>query len=357
MEKESMSILAFEEALFLNETYIICKYQRNKFTDAEWDDFFDYDDRLFRFTFPNEDFKSRTIRRRWYTDQGEEYIPHRWLLLKGKQIVGRAALVFYSKKSPLYDENMDTAEIYIDVDPEERRRGIGTHLLRKLTRFALSQGKSKFQSDYILDCSGYFCRKYGFTIASDRNLNRLYKEDINVKLLKSWANESIKCYQKIPEEILEDYCNVYTACGRMAPDYDGDYTASEQMTPEAKRNFEEQLDSMDITMVTCIAFENNNICGITELDFSKEDPSAVDQGLTGVLENYRKKGYGKALKARALLELFKINPKFKYIETGNNKHNIGMLKINEQLGFKVYCPHYLVTGDIPFINSCLNQNK
>jgi len=130
----------------------------------------------------------------------------------------------------------------------------------------------------------------------------------------------------------------------MAPDYDGDYTASEQTTPAARRKNEKYWKSKGIVQYTAVSIESDGkLSGMTELDYFEKNSSHVDQGLTGVLKEYRGNKIGLQLKAALLLHMNQVNPSMKIIQTANNKKNVAMLAINETFGFQSYFNHYLVT--------------
>ena len=148
---------------------------------------------------------------------------------------------------------------------------------------------------------------------------------------------------------------MYTTCGRMAPDYDGDYAASEQMTPESRRRAEAKNIEDGVKALSAIIIEDNKICGMTELTYDIENPKTIYQGLTGVLEPYRGRGFGKFLKAALLIRMSEVNDKAEFIETGNNKDNIAMLAINKAMGFEEYSAHFLVTGDTEIVAGRLDS--
>ncbi|MCK5047090.1 MAG: hypothetical protein KAS22_10960, partial [Candidatus Heimdallarchaeota archaeon] len=89
---------------------------------------------------------------------------------------------------------------------------------------------------------------------------------------------------------------------------------------------------------TIISREYNGfISGITEIRYSRTDrPERIEQGLTGVLEEYRGRGLGKWLKAEMLMYIENHIPDARFLVTGNADHNAPMNSINERLGFKPY---------------------
>lgn len=357
MKLDSKSILGYEEHILRDKKYYLCQYDRLIFDDDEWDEFLDYDEDYRLQVAFGDSVPSKEIRKNWFAGMSEEYEPKRCLLLdESLQIIGRLSQVYYTEKSPTYNDNKNTCEIFIDIKSTHQKMGLGSFLLKHAVNIAHKDHKTKYQSNYMLEKSGRFCEKYGFSIASARHLNRLYMKDVDWSLMDSWASSgNVEVHEIIPEEDLIDYCQMYTECGMMAPDYDGDYTASEQLTPESKRRMEADCKKDGICQLTGIVKnDEGKIIGMTEVAYYLADPTKVYQELTGVLTDYRGKGIGKLLKSAMLIEVKNKVKEIEYMETGNNDKNYAMLAINTKMGFKEHAAHFLVTGDIKRIYDLLN---
>ena len=75
---------------------------------------------------------------------------------------------------------------------------------------------------------------------------------------------------------------------------------------------------------------------MTEIRYNRNDrPERVEQGLTGILKEFRGKGLGKWLKAQMILYVKENYSEVTYITTGNAEHNAPMMSINNRLGFKM----------------------
>lgn len=350
MKTDSRSIFEVKHLQNHKDNVFICRYNRNDFNEEEWGEFIDYDDQHYESTFKEKCQTPYQVKRAWFTDVPSDDTHHRWLLIKDDQLIGRAAISYYGKSSGSYEANKDTAEIYIDVHHQYRRLGYGTALYNTVLKQVKTDKKTKIQSDYILDCSASFCRKFGFKVESARNISKLFKENIDVEKLIEWSmltDRKIEIFTSVPDVYLEEFCRLYTSCGMMAPDYDGDYTASEQTTPEARKKNEKLWQDKGILQYTAVSIEADGcLSGMTEMDYFLENPKHVDQGLTGVLEAYRGNGLGLQLKSKLLLHLLDLNPQLKYVYTANSKKNVAMLAINEKMGFKAYYDHYLISKKI-----------
>ncbi|MCR4404044.1 MAG: GNAT family N-acetyltransferase [Candidatus Acetothermia bacterium] len=80
-----------------------------------------------------------------------------------------------------------------------------------------------------------------------------------------------------------------------------------------------------------IAKDSPVYVGQSDLWRSKEEPKDLYQGLTGVRREYRGRGIAMALKLRTI-EYAKSHG-FRVIKTWNNSNNVGILHINQKLGF------------------------
>ncbi|MCO5203436.1 MAG: GNAT family N-acetyltransferase [Anaerolineae bacterium] len=81
-----------------------------------------------------------------------------------------------------------------------------------------------------------------------------------------------------------------------------------------------------------VAVHGDDYVGFTQITEGLGNPWEYYQGLTGVLRHYRRRGIALALKVCAI-EFAKRNGKTQ-IKTFNARQNVGMLRINELVGFK-----------------------
>lgn len=80
-----------------------------------------------------------------------------------------------------------------------------------------------------------------------------------------------------------------------------------------------------------IAKDGENYIGLSNLRSSKDEPKDLYQGLTGVLREYRGQGVAMALKLTTI-EYARAHG-YEVIKTWNESGNVGMLTINNKLGF------------------------
>ncbi len=68
------------------------------------------------------------------------------------------------------------------------------------------------------------------------------------------------------------------------------------------------------------------------MQYQPEQETIINQGMTGVKEEYRGRGLGKWLKAAMLLKVREEFPQVKVVSTRNASSNAAMLSINDRLG-------------------------
>lgn len=347
MKTTSKSILSVKELTHKGLKYHFVQIYRNDFNDDEWNEYIEYEKKMYFDTHNKESDTTKEIYIQMLTDKVSDYDQNRFLLLDQEGTIAARSFIWYFKKSSdMYKDFELEADMFLDVHPNHRQKGLGSLVMNELLMFAQSINKEKLQSSFSSDAAKAFTQKFEFKIASERFLSELKVEDIDHNKMKQWASgpKKIEIYQVIPEKMVEEYCKLYTACGLMAPDYEGDFTATEQLTPHGLRMREQEFIEKGIILFSAISVEEDGtLSGMTELDYGDGYFKQVDQGLTGVLPTYRGQGVGKQLKAALLLHVLNKNPKAEVIHTANNVKNYAMLAINEEMGFKKTKPHYLVT--------------
>ncbi len=163
--------------------------------------------------------------------------------------------------------------------------------------------------------------------------------------MKQWAAEGPKrspdselrwCKDHVDEDILEDYSRIYTETINQQPFEDLDVNEL-TFTPEVLRDRESRIVDAGGTGYTAISLEANGaISGLTEMYYLPDRETIINQGMTGVKEEYRGRGLGKWLKAAMLLRVREELPQVKVVSTGNAASNEAMLSINRRLGFKIH---------------------
>ena len=166
-------------------------------------------------------------------------------------------------------------------------------------------------------------------------------EDVDWDLMRSWVEEGekraegvvIESFYECPEEIIDEYCQMYTKVMQMVPLGDVEYVPN--ITPKERRTAEKRTKDLGRTHYTMVTREKDGkLSGLTEVFYDTREGHEIHQELTGVLPEYRGRGLGKLMKAQMALHIKDTYPDVKIIVTGNADVNAPMLSINDRMGFK-----------------------
>lgn len=311
--------------------------------------YLDFSDRMYIEFFPEEDPRlSRNKREKEIITQYPLLDYYRWLVLSKTQnnndVIGYARIYFPNEKNPIYPTNKHIGWFTIDVDKKYRRQGIGTGLLRRIIEKTSDIEEAQILQSHSFCKAGWkFNSKYGGKLVLEGAMNRLKLDEVDWDLLNSWkingdtfAKENkiqLLFFDRVPDDILEDYAGIYTKLTKLVPvgELDEDYIE----TAESRRIREKEFQDIGVINLTVISIEENGIIsGLTEVNYSLDRAQVVDQELTGVLPEFQGRGLGKWLKASMLFYIRENFPRAKFIDTGNADSNAPMLSINDRMGFK-----------------------
>ncbi|MHA2365372.1 MAG: GNAT family N-acetyltransferase [Candidatus Hodarchaeales archaeon] len=271
---------------------------------------------------------------------------YRWigiLPLEPENIISYGIIYFDANESPHYEKTKHLANVNIIVIPEHRRNGFGRLILRELIPFLESMKKTIIQIHTIQDSGTQFCKKHKGKIINKTFESRLLQREIDWSLMKQWCQEGkiralcvkIEIFFEIPKQDIEAVAQLSTEVLSQEPS--GEVEGSEVITVSEIRSSEEFFRNNNYELIVMVSRESDGrISGVTLTSYSKDQPSRVNQYLTGVKQEFRGRGLGKWLKANMVLHLKKKNPHFKEIITGNRITNDPMLSINQRMGFTLF---------------------
>ena len=303
---------------------------------------------------PDEPLFPRDVRKKFLLDPHPHNKNYRWLVYpeeESDKVIGYGDLYIYLEEHPNYEENKHVGFFAIFVSKDFRRKKLGKMILRIIINKANELERlSTFHCGTAIESGHQFLSHYKGSIAIEGATNRLYISDANWELMESWkktvsekANEEgiiMEDFFECPEEIIEEYMVLYTETMNQQPL--GELEYKPKFTPETRKLDEKRLLDKGMEWYTLITKESDKtISGLTEYFYFKQAPHRIEQGLTGIKEEYRGKGLGKWLKAEMLFRIKERFPKVKFIETGNASENAPMLSINERMGFKEFIPNKL----------------
>lgn len=314
-------------------------------SDEVWESYLDFNELIQREFFPDDPLPSRNTIKEIIQNPNPNFKNFRWLafLRDNEKVIGSGNLIFYTETSPVYQENINIAFGEISVHQEYRRQGIGTEILKKIVKKTNSAGKTILQGGTISEVGKVFCQRYGGKVALVEEISRLKMVNIKWDLIKKWIWEgqkkakgvTLNRFEVVPEESIEEYCNLYSEVMNQTPKGDLEWEFKE--TPTTRRLKEKRYKNLKNFWTTKITLENDgNISGLTETFYRSDQPSILHQGLTGVKEKYRGRGLGKWLKAEMIRYVKESFPNVQFIYTDFAITNAPMIEINKRLGFRLY---------------------
>ena len=338
----------------ITDNYTIQVFDPLESSDETIELFFDLADEWNIEEDPDEPLFPREQRKKFLLDPHPNSQNYRWLVYpKGdsNKVIAYGDLSINTEKHPNYETNKHIGFFSIYVTRNLRRKGLGSKILRVILDKAKELDRlTIFHCGTSIESGHEFLSHYKGTVAIEGASNRLYISEANWELMEKWrevASEKVKeegviieDFFECPEEIIEEYMALYTETMNQQPM--GELEWVPKHTPESRRINEKRSADKGIEWYTLITRESDKkISGLTEYFYYKHAPHRIEQGLTGVKEEYRGRGLGKWLKAEMLFRIKERFPDVKYINTGNATDNAPMLSINKRMGFKEYIPNKL----------------
>lgn len=281
-------------------------------------------------------------------DDGEDLVG--LCAFDGEEMVGSAFAAY-----PLKD-NVKSVYLQVFVEPERRRRGIGSALLEALVEHARQRGRSELEGEATYRFEERedgpmlrFAARHGFRVAN-MEIQRVLPLPVPTELLETIAAESephhtdytIETYVGlVPEALQASYCDLSNQLILEAPAGEFEWEA-ETMTPEAYRaRWQRQADAGRQRYST-VAVRDGEVVALTDLVLS-EGSTRVQQWYTLVRRGHRGHRLGNAVKVANLARMQAEHPERVDVTTTNAETNEQMVGINERLGFEAVacCPGFL----------------
>lgn len=257
----------------------------------------------------------------------------------------------------VYETQLDDTEgcwISVLVDPEHRRRGLGTALATHAETLAAQEGRSKLivyaasgagEGERVDSPTGFgsvpasnaevrFLLSRGYRLEQVERTSRLALP-IDVTVPEPAAGYRLHFWQDhTPESWQEDMALMFTRMTTDAPSA-GLEEPEDVYTVERLLEFEAASDASPRTqlMVVVEHIESGRLAGYSELRVPPEPTRAVGQGDTLVLREHRGHRLGMLMKAANLDRLQRDWPGRPSVITHNAEENRYMLDVNEDVGF------------------------
>ncbi len=242
-------------------------------------------------------------------------------------------------------ENRHLAWCDVYVHPAHRRRGIGSALLRTVAEISREDNRRllTFATAATAHSGEAFARRLGATPGLTQNINQLRISDVDPALLQARQRRAPEDEFRLgfgegpyPEADLADVVKMH-AVMNTAPRGSLDMEDF-HWTPQMIRDQEEASRKRGVERWTIYArhLPTGRIAGFTEVGWDRNEPEILHQWGTGVFPEFRNHGLGRWLKAAMLEVVLARRPEVKFVSTGNADSNAPMLKINRELGFRLY---------------------
>jgi GNAT superfamily N-acetyltransferase len=266
---------------------------------------------------------------------------HIWTAHMGRQLSGAATLELAHTA-----HNRHVAGFFIEVRPEVRRRGIGTDLLARVYEVARGANRTLLTSwtSHLVPAGEDFMRRIGALAAQEMSVYQLQARDLRWDLIHAWMarGESLApelelgCWQgKYPEARLGEIAEMRAVMNTMPRGAleieDEEWTASQLREQDAIL----QRQGTERWTIYARCQTTGRIAGYTEVFWNPSQPGLANQGDTGVFPRWRNRGLGAWLKAAMVQQLLGVRPTVQRIWTWNATANLAMIRINEQMGFKL----------------------
>ncbi len=225
----------------------------------------------------------------------------------------------------------------VHVDPEWQHRGIGTamysHIAQELGRLQAVTVRADAREDKADAIS--FLQKRGFSERMRAWESRLRVREFDFSSFTQYAekadSQGIRV-STLAEETRTDP-ESYRKLHELVAKAGADEPLPDKHTPISFETFLKQLNHPDVLPDCCfIAKDRERYVGLSEGLKSEKEPKDLYQAGTAVLPEYRGRGIAMALKLKVIE--FAGRNGFEVVKTQNDSTNVGMLHINQKLGFR-----------------------
>ena len=265
------------------------------------------------------------------------FVRQRWAVWAGP---GKLAATLSVNRST--QDNLNIRDVDIEVDPDHRRRGLGTRLLAIAVESCGSTEGLTLQGWTMsrLPSGAAFAERIGAKAGLRMRNSQLDLARIDRALIRTWAAIDPAGYRiefidgETPEHMMDNVVTAIRAINTMPRE---DLKIEDwKITPETVREWERmgRARGQEHRMALAIEESTGASAAFTELFFDPRVPSILHQGGTATIQEHRGKGIGKWIKARMAQRVLDELPDARYIRTDNAGTNAAMLAINVAMGFK-----------------------
>jgi GNAT superfamily N-acetyltransferase len=244
-------------------------------------------------------------------------------------------------------ENQGRAYLNLVVHPEERRRGLGTALLRHAAARAAGQGRSVLSGEARNGTPGEaFARSAGAepgVVEVFRMLDLGTLADGRLAELGQQAEQAAAGYSlvswtgPVPEEFISQAAALYAAMND-APHDAGEAPA--EWNEQRVRESNDRHRCYGTRNYTIVARHDasGELAAYSEVAVDPAVPGWGFQAITAVIRKHRGHRLGLLVKVAMMEWLATSEPQLERIMTSNGETNAHMIAINEALGYTIFGP-------------------
>ena len=231
----------------------------------------------------------------------------------------------------LYVHGPAATFLQLRVDPQHRRRGVGSALLAAAIARARELGVEVMFADHETGEGAAFAAHHGFSDGQRvvRSLLDLRNAELpEPRVPDGWA--LVTWLRRVPDEHLDAFVRVRGSMDD-APDAEG--MVFPTATAEKVRESEESLARRGRELRVTVALrEDGEIGSFTDLRVTPGSTLGFTDD-TGTVREFRGLGFAKAVKTASLRSLREDHPQVELVTTSNAEENAVMRHVNDSLGF------------------------
>ncbi|MFJ9847877.1 GNAT family N-acetyltransferase [Streptomyces sp. NPDC101150] len=254
-----------------------------------------------------------------------------WVARDNGGVIGTASAVFPQ------DENSARAIITVRVSAHNRRRGVGTRLLRAMLPEIHARGCRTIAGQAKAGGDGEkWTQALGFRTVAQRASHHLNIKSVDPTRwqvppapgfrIERWADTA-------PDDLVQSFAQARNAIAD-SPTGEASYRHPD-WTAERVRQYEVRMRETGESHRYVVAIDERSgaVAGFTEIAIVPQERSHCYQEDTAVLPKFRGLGLGRAIKASMMRWLTTDLPRLEQVHTMTTSDNHHMIRVNAQLGY------------------------